>query len=725
MGGETEAAENAEEAQAASKYVIYPDSRFKICWDSVQLFVLIYLSIMLPYRTGLSVAAFGYFFVLETAMDAFFLVDIVIQFLTALPDNTHKNASSFITDLGQIKRTYLKSWFITDVIASIPIDVILRTSMGILLCSMADTCHRDHAHNLGEVSLLRMLRMLRLIKLAKFLRVAKVVNVMMDRLGSKSAANALDMLRHLFPLIYLGHVFGCFFYYFSGEEFHTKEEVIEILNGVRTTWRIENFGYPYGHPRHMAWITTNTQKYVASIYWAFTTMTTVGYGDISATTISERVFACIGMVSGGFMFSMVLAKVNMKMQNSNLKKGFVLLQQEKFEVYLELNNIPRKLRKRVDRAIDNKLWKSSDSQDVLHQLPFQLRMELVLFTYQNLINASPLLAHAFRTSVPFLVALCSLFYEDIVLKDDIIVEEGEPMDPCFFMVECGMVAVVCRRRKMCVTELGDGAHFGEGILAGRVCWPMTVVATTPIVKLVKVPVEPFLKIMKCYPDMRDILVKMHYNRMEVWSNAYQEANGSVTTDLANDQNGKTKMLADMFSHWSSHRKPRDMSSQGMPTFNPEYREQEEPIYGRDKAGPEVSKSGESAKVPKSGENVMLGHRHWCQTPAPEAECQPERERQPGTFPDLLSLEHRLQMMENSIKNLADQISRQTFLGSEDRADPNEHAGTRHSSYRPPDSDLQAARKYPMHNYFMQNLDDLSSPDVSSINLTNEDQDGAL
>jgi hypothetical protein len=42
-----------------------------------QLFVLIYLSIMLPYRTGLSVPAFSYFFVLETAMDSFFLVDIV------------------------------------------------------------------------------------------------------------------------------------------------------------------------------------------------------------------------------------------------------------------------------------------------------------------------------------------------------------------------------------------------------------------------------------------------------------------------------------------------------------------------------------------------------------------------------------------------------------------------------------------------------------------------
>jgi hypothetical protein len=83
------------------------------------------------------------------------------------------------------------------------------------------------------------------------------------------------------------------------------------------------------------------------------------------------------------------------------------------------------------------------------------------------------------------------------------------------------------------------------------------------------------------------------------------------------------------------------------------------------------------------------------------------------------------MMENSIKNLADQISRQNFLRSDDRADQSEHAGTLHSSYHPPDSDLQAARNYAMHNRFMQNSDNLSSPNVSSINLTYEDQDGAL
>ena len=40
----------------------------------------------------------------------------------------------------------------------------------------------------------------------------------------------------------------------------------------------------------MVWIT--------SIYWAVTTMTTIGYGDISAHTAEERILAVVVMVIG-------------------------------------------------------------------------------------------------------------------------------------------------------------------------------------------------------------------------------------------------------------------------------------------------------------------------------------------------------------------------------------------------------------------------------------------
>jgi len=43
--------------------------------------------------------------------------------------------------------------------------------------------------------------------------------------------------------------------------------------------------------------------YTIGLYWTITTITTVGYGDISATNTPERIVACIIMVIGVIAFS--------------------------------------------------------------------------------------------------------------------------------------------------------------------------------------------------------------------------------------------------------------------------------------------------------------------------------------------------------------------------------------------------------------------------------------
>jgi hypothetical protein len=60
----------------------------------------------------------------------------------------------------------------------------------------------------------------------------------------------------------------------------------------------------------VSWAATVPCRYVTAMYWAYTTMTTVGYGDISSSTVAEKLWAITVMIFSGFFFSYTISRMS-------------------------------------------------------------------------------------------------------------------------------------------------------------------------------------------------------------------------------------------------------------------------------------------------------------------------------------------------------------------------------------------------------------------------------
>lgn len=146
------------------KYLIYPESAFIGSWDLFMVFILIITCVLTPLRLA---------FVSETEeesmvvllisyiIDGLFLIDIFVIFSTAYYDEYFQ----VIDDRAVIAKRYLRGWFLIDVLAIVPFDLILRGGNGS-----------------GEFnSMVRFARLGRLYKLIKLTRLIRVFKIMKDK----------------------------------------------------------------------------------------------------------------------------------------------------------------------------------------------------------------------------------------------------------------------------------------------------------------------------------------------------------------------------------------------------------------------------------------------------------------------------------------------------------------------------------------------------------------
>lgn len=213
-----------------------------------------------------------------------FLIDMVLIFQSAFYDDNMR----LVTNRKTITILYLKGWFLIDFLAIFPTDIFLQGS--------SDLSDGGSSKDWNEFA--RVTRLGRLYKLVKLTRLFRILKIIKQR--SRIAKYMQDFLKisigfeRLFFFIVSSlvftHIVSCLWIVF--QDIARTEEELESSEQMDMN-----------------------ERYWMSVYFTITTITTVGYGDVSGANITERFFCIFLMISGVVSFSYATGMLTQIMAN--------------------------------------------------------------------------------------------------------------------------------------------------------------------------------------------------------------------------------------------------------------------------------------------------------------------------------------------------------------------------------------------------------------------------
>mmetsp|Transcript_24501 Transcript_24501/g.79972 ORF Transcript_24501/g.79972 Transcript_24501/m.79972 type:complete len:696 (+) Transcript_24501:35-2122(+) len=445
-----------------SRWIMLPESYFRKRWDLTQAIILIYISICVPFRVGYDLPSTGVAFLVDLLIDMYFYIDIVLNFFTAV----QSDENDYIDTFKGISRAYLSSWFFIDIIACLPIDIALRMMDGNFVCSLdfEEGCP-DEASTSASGQLMRMLKLVRLFRLMKLLRLVKIGRLFeryQDDLFKYRYLVSVGQL--LVFLLYLGHLFGCFFFFFSSPEWRTETEAAQVEEGIITPWIFEMFQDTPSEVENVL------DRYIASMYWAFTTMTTVGYGDISAKTVSERIFAILGMIVGGFVFSAIVNTMSTVMNKKDLSKQAHAEKIEAVSAFISDYRLPQEYTKMVLGFFRKQTHLAYNERELLMEMPYDMRRRILHYKFSELILKVSLFDKDGDGEIDdhvFVTELCSVFHLVKFSRGQMVYEIGEVARDMYIVSSgaCEIVSEIGEDGEYDVFEVVMvGGFFGEGAM---------------------------------------------------------------------------------------------------------------------------------------------------------------------------------------------------------------------------------------------------------------------
>lgn len=321
-------------ATSHSHLLVHPEHRFRVPWDWVIVWGLVYTMMVIPFEVAFLSPAFNALFFISIAIDFLFLMDMGLIMCTPIVD---PDTGLWIVNHWEIFKVYARFWFWIDLISTFPYEVI-----AVMLEDGEDS------------QLLRIIRLLRLVKLMNLPRMQRIVDRRKINQGWKNRNVRLGKL--VLMLLIFSHWVSCLFAMVPVFDYQTYDDLspAAIANGTKpSSWIVGYFegalGMTYGD--YNIW-----SIYLAGYYYAIMTLATFGYGDVLPKTDAERGVAAMIMLTGATLWAYAVGTAcNVASSGNETRKQF-LAESDDFATYLDQKKFPREVKKQI-KIFVHQVWR--------------------------------------------------------------------------------------------------------------------------------------------------------------------------------------------------------------------------------------------------------------------------------------------------------------------------------------------------------------------------------
>ena len=452
-------------------YTIDPDGTFKHIWEYFIILTVCYYIILYPLFLAFSKEETFIILFINILLDIVYIGDLILYFFIGF----YTFEEELIKNLSLIFKEYVNSgYFIINLFSSIP--------LGIILGKYGDNKLFDRTN------------------LLLFLKLVKIGNIIQDNEkrnylnflflnGILLVSDAFQrMIKFFFIFLIITHFISCIWIFLAtlnpGENWIIKKGIQDVSNG---------------------------EIYLNSLYFHWTSIFTIGYGDILAANLDEKVYNCLLLFVGILVYSYTISSLGSMLTSRDDETSKYEANINFLEELRTKNNIPKDFYyKLVKHFKYNLRYSKAEKNSFINDLPNRIRIQLLANMHREMIQKSIFFK---EHSLEYASKVVYLMKPIRAMKKEKIINKGEYLVEIFF-IRHGRISIHLDEEYFDkkIMDLRKNEYFGDILVEINERCPFNVKVSSRFCDLLALKKEDFNEIKEEFPEeLSESLVVSYYN----------------------------------------------------------------------------------------------------------------------------------------------------------------------------------------------------------------------